>query len=199
MKKQIVVIHGGDAFDTYEEYIASLKEAELSLAKLQRKDWKSRLSTDLGEEYDIILPRMPNPQNARYVEWKIWFEKIIPLLDETVAFIGHSLGGIFLTKYLSENVYPKKIKATFLVAAPYNTINENPYVDFNLGSSFDGLQKQGGEIFFYHSKDDVVVPFSSFEQYQKAIPSAHFIAFEDRGHFNQEKFPEIIKDINNVG
>ena len=152
MKKQIVVIHGGDAFDTYGEYLSYLKNKEVSLERIQFKDWKRNLSDDLGVEAQVLTPQMPNSQNARYLEWKIWFEKIISLLGENVIFVGHSLGGIFLAKYLSENNYQKIIKAVFLVAAPYNTETDHPLVDFNIENDLSSFARQGGKIFLYHSK-----------------------------------------------
>ena len=121
MKQQILLIHGGDAFDTYDEYISFLKNFELDLEGLKKKGWKNSLQDKLGEGYDVIMPRMPNAFNARYSEWKIWFEKIINLLDNEVILVGHSLGGIFLVKYLAEEDFPKSVKATFLVAAPFKT------------------------------------------------------------------------------
>ena len=62
----------------------------------------------LGGGYEVLIPQMPNSQNARYSEWKILFEKIISILDDEIILIGHSLGGIFLVKYFSENDYAKK-------------------------------------------------------------------------------------------
>lgn len=198
MKQQVFVIHGGDAYDTYEEYIESLKQKEFSIERTQTTDWKGNLAKDLGDEYQVIAPRMPNAQNARYAEWKIVFDKFVPLLDDNVIFVGHSLGGIFLAKYLSEEQYPKSIKATLLVAAPYNALDENPYVDFNILTNLSGLEKQGGKVFLYHSKDDEVVPFSSFERYQRELSTATTRVFADRQHFNQSEFPEIVADIRSI-
>lgn len=195
MKQQVFVIHGGNAFDTYEEYLEYLQQKEISIESTRFVDWKGSLQTVLGDSYEIILPRMPNSQNARYAEWKIWFEKFVPQLEENVIFIGHSLGGIFLAKYLSEEIYPKKIQATLLVAAPYNTLNDNPYVDFNITTDLSGLEKQGGQIFLYHSKDDQVVLFSDFERYQKELVLAKSRVFKDRQHFNGADFPELIADL----
>jgi uncharacterized protein len=198
MKQQVFVIHGGDAFDTYEEYIESLKQWEVSLDSSRTTSWKGGLATTLGDAYEVIAPRMPNPSNARYAEWKIILDKYVPLLDGGVIFVGHSLGGIFLAKYLSEEVYSKSIKATLLVAAPYNALDENPYVDFNILTNLSGLEKQGGKVFLYHSKDDEVVPFSSFERYQRELPTATTRVFIDRQHFNQSEFPEIVADIGSL-
>lgn len=198
MKQQVFAIHGGNAFDTYEEYIAYLKLKEVSIEGTRFVDWKGNLQRDLGDSYEVVLPRMPNSGNSRYAEWKIWFEKFVPQLQEDVVFIGHSLGGIFLAKYLSEEKYPKQIKATLLVAAPYNAPDDHPYVDFNILTSLSGLEEQGGKVILYHSKDDHVVPFSNFERYQRELPNAEVGIFADRQHFNDAEFPELVKDIQTL-
>jgi len=142
---------------------------------------------------------MPNPMNAKYNEWETMFNKLIPFLDETIILVGHSLGGIFLAKYLSENDFPKKILATFLVSAPHNDKNtEYSLVDFNLSRSLEKFQQQGGRIFLYHSKNDPIVPFADFEKYRNDLPEARTIIFEDRGHFDQTEFPELVKDIKDL-
>src|SRR4030043_1684983 len=103
MKQQVVIIHGGTSFDTYEDYLSFLKNQEISLEKLKvRNDWKYNLQEKLGENFEILMPQMPNKTNAHYKEWKIWLERIIPLFNENIILIGQSLGGIFLAKYLSE-------------------------------------------------------------------------------------------------
>ncbi len=198
MKQQILIIHGGDAFDKYEDYLAFLKKKEISLEKFRHKDWKSRLGEALGPEYDVIFPEMPNKQNARYAEWKIWFEKILPLLDEKILLIGHSMGGIFLAKYLSENTCSKKILGTFLVAAPYAECELYDLGDFALQGPLSENVRQGGEVFLYFSKDDHVVPFSDLSCYTAQLPYAHERVFTDRGHFKQSDFPEIIEDIRGI-
>src|SRR5207249_1487833 len=97
---------------------------------------------------------------------------------ETVVLMGHSLGAIFLVKYVSENVFPKKVKALFLIAPPYNTENQHPLVDFIIQDNLGKVADQLKDIFIYHSKDDKVVPFSNLESYQKALPQAHLKIFE---------------------
>jgi predicted alpha/beta hydrolase family esterase len=123
-------------------------------------------------------------------------------MEDNLILIGHSLGGIFLAKYLSEENLPKKIKAVFLVAAPYelrgNGESQRNLSEFKLPVSLDKFKEQGGEIFLYHSKDDPVVPFSEVEKYQAALLNAKTVIFEDRGHFNQEQFPEIIEAIKGL-
>jgi predicted alpha/beta hydrolase family esterase len=195
MKTSLIIIHGGTTFDTYEEYWAYLESCELSLEKINRKDWKDFLASELPG-YEVIYPKMPNAKNARYSEWKLWFEKLFPLLTDEVVLVGHSLGGIFLAKYLSENTFPKKIKSLHLVAAPYDTeVIKESLADFALENTVEKLNNYTNNIFLYQSKDDTAVAFADVEKYKRDLPNATLRTFEDRGHFTQEKFPELINDI----
>ena len=198
--QQVLHIHGGDPHQSYKDYISFLKSYVLEdLEQLKRKKWKESLQEKLGSNFDVIAPKMPNDRNAKYLEWKIWFDKILPFLNDGVILSGGSLGGIFLTKYLSENTFPKRIKGVFLVAAPFGTKDAKyPIADFILPESLNKLVEQGGEIHFYHSKDDPMVPFEDMEKYKAKLPNTKFTVFEDRGHFAQSEFPELIKDIRNL-
>ncbi|HRZ30232.1 MAG TPA: hypothetical protein P5274_00975 [Candidatus Paceibacterota bacterium] len=109
MKTQVVIIHGGDTFETQEEYLNYLKSYRIeNLNYFRKKSWKGSLQERLDDNFDVITPQMPCKLNAKYEEWKIWFNKLLPLLNNKVVLIGHSLGGIFLAKYLSDNGFPKK-------------------------------------------------------------------------------------------
>ncbi len=192
MKKQVVVIHGGDTFDSYEDYLTFLNAFEVDKESLFLKGWKSSLQAELGEDYEVLLLQMPNKFNAKYLEWKIWFEKYIPFFNQELILVGHSLGGIFLAKYLAENTLDKTIKAVFLIAAPFNNVDTYSLADFGLPSSLELIQKQVEHIFIFQSQDDPVVPFSELAKYQAELSSAQARVFTDKGHFNQESFPELV-------
>lgn len=194
--RQVLVIHGGDSFATYEEYFQSLKDFELEVRS--GSGWKSNLAKDLGEDYEVLRPSMPNKESAKFEEWKIWFEKYIPYIRDEVILVGHSLGGSFLAKYLSENRLPSTILGTFLVAAPYDQDDGRELVEFAAPSDLALLEEQGGDLFLYHSTDDPVVNFSELAKYRTALPEAHIRTFEDRQHFNQEEFLEIVQDIKSL-
>ena len=198
--KQVVVIHGGDTYDTYEAYLASLKNFTVENIDFFRPhpSWKSGLQDALGTAYEVLTPRMPNSNNARYEEWKLWFEKLVPFLDGGVILIGHSLGASFLVRYLAENEFSKTIAATLLVAAPHTIDGDHPLGEFTAPASLSLLEQQGGKLFLYHSKDDKIVSFSELAKFEASLPSATVRVFTDRGHFNQETFPELVADIKSV-
>jgi len=193
--QQILVIRGGEVFDTHEEYVQFLQDKKITLEDIRFNDWKKTLGEKLGENYDVLLPQMPNNYFAQFSEWKIIFEKIVHLLDDGVILIGTSLGGIFLAKYLSENNFPKTIKAIFLLAPPYSTRADSPLGDFILTNDLSQLAQKSDRIFIYQSKDDQVVPFSDCEKYMKLLSNAKLKVFTDRGHFRLKEFPEIIEDL----
>lgn len=195
MKKQIIVIHGGDTFDSYEDYLKYLIEWEVSKSMLTSKGWKSSLQAELGEGYEVLLPKMPNEFNCKYLEWKIWFEKFIPFFNEEIILVGYSLGGIFLAKYLAENTLVITIKAVFLIAAPFDDVDTASLADFTLPSSLEIMEKQVTHIYLFQSQDDPVVPFEELAKYQAKLPSAQTRIFTDKGHFNQENFPELVDEI----
>jgi uncharacterized protein len=150
----------------------------------------------LGDDHEVFSPRMPNKQNAKYEHWKVWLEKMIPFLRDGGIFIGHSLGGSFLVKYLSENEFPKKIKTLILVAAA--TGGTDGVGDFAFDEPIGNIENICQGIYILQSKDDPVVPVSDAEFFQKNWPSAKMILFEDKQHFNQEEFPEIVELIRKI-
>ena len=199
MKRQVIFIHGGETFDEYEDYIEYLNRYEFNPAKEKDKRWKDSLGERLGDGFEVMAPAMPSKYNAKYREWKIWFEKTFPYIHDGVILVGHSLGGIFLAKYLSENNFPTKICATYLIAAPYDSDNsEYSLADFILPDSLKKFEEQGGTIFIFHSEDDPIVPFVDLEKYLRALPSAVKVAFKDKNHFMDEEFQELIDSIKNL-
>ena len=123
-KTQILLIHGGSTFKNRADFLVNLKGWEVTLDKNVR--WsREYLDKKLGGDFEIIRPRMPLADDARYEEWKVYFEKHLPFIWQNVILNGSSLCGIFLAKYLSENIFPKKILASDLVGAPFDNSHSN--------------------------------------------------------------------------
>jgi len=194
-KQQILYIHGGTTFPTKKDYLDFLKKRPVSIDKKEKWD-QAYLDEKLGRQFDIIRPRMPRKDGATYSEWEIHFRRLIPLLKNNVILIGQSLGGIFLAKYLSENKFPKKIKAVFLVAPPFDdTLSAEKLAGgFKLKKDLSLIEKNCQNVFLLFSKNDQVVPVAHAEKYAKKLPESKVIVYTAvKGHFQIARFPQIVK------
>jgi predicted alpha/beta hydrolase family esterase len=201
MKTQILIIGGGNAFEKHEDYLHYLQTRHMSLDNFRPgMNWKNSLQPVLGDNFDVLIMQMPNNQNARYSEWEIWFKRILQLLDmnQEAIFIGHSMGGIFLMRFLSENTCQVKIRAIFLLATPFITKGAYPLMDFYIDPELPGVESKAGRIFIYHSTDDKIVPVICAHRYKGVLPTAHLHILEGCGHINQKEFPEIIEAIRSL-
>lgn len=201
MKKrtQVFLVHGGMTFKNKKDYLHFLKTRKISIEP--KISWADEyLRKKLGKDFEIIKPRMPLQDNAKYAEWKIHFERHFPKLRNNIILIGSSLGGIFLAKYLSENKFPKKIVATILICPPFDNtlLKEDLAGGFKLKKDLSLLEKNSKNLTLFFSKNDDVVPVSHAEKYRKKLKNAKIIIFKHiEGHFKITKFPEIVKLIKN--
>lgn len=206
MRQQILYIHGGESFKHYDDFLLRLKTQELwhLESPTVNMKWTQKLVDDLGDGYEVILPPMPNKQNAKYEEWKIWFERHFPHLEDGAILMGCSLGAMFLGKYLSENELPFTPKAVVLMAGLWRLTSENDDLykdceDFLVTpESLVELGDKYEKIIIMHSKDDFVVPFSHGEALSAVLPQARFMVFEDKNHFLIEEFPELVALVREI-
>lgn len=196
-KTQIVYIHGGFTFKNLKDYIHFLKTREIKLVR--SKKWhEDYLDKKLGKDFEIIRPRMSSPENAKYFFWKINFERYFPYFRDNLILVGGSLGGIFLAKYLSENRFPKKIKAVYLVCPPYdNSLEQEDLAGgFKLKSDLSLIEKNCKNINLLFSRNDDIVPVAHAAKYAKKLKNAKIIIYDHiPGHFLISEFPEIVKMI----
>jgi len=190
--KQITIIHGGTTFASYDNYLQNLSTKTVAIDRLVYKPkWKELLQEKLGPEYQVLLPSMPNGTNARYNEWKIWFDSLTSVITDDCILIGHSLGAIFLAKYLSENPFPRAIKATILIAAPHSDEETEDLTDFKLSAVSELFTAQAGRVVLFFGADDPVIAPSEIEKYRKDLPQAEFYVTSAPDHFVRSDFPEL--------
>lgn len=184
-------------FKNRRDYLNFLKNRDVSIEK--KIKWTDEyLDKQLGKDFDIIRPRMPLQDDAKYEDWKLCFESYFPKLKNNIILIGSSLGGIFLAKYLSENKFPKKILSTYLVCPPFdNTLTDEDLVGgFKLKSDLSLLDNSSKNLHLLFSKDDEVIPVSHADKYRDKLKNANFKIYKSKnGHFKIRTFPEIIKMI----
>lgn len=195
-KQQILHIHGGEPYTTEKNYIDRLTNGRFELTLEDPKKWNKNHRSFLDSElYEVITPTMPCGWRARYGDWKIWFERHVEFLRDGVVLVGHSLGGNFLVKWLSENILPVQISQLHLVAASYSEFDD----DFKITEFPKNIfENKIHEIHIYHSADDTIVPIAESHKYFEALPGSHLHIFEDRFHFLDETFPELFENIQSI-
>jgi uncharacterized protein len=193
-KSQLFLIHGGMTFRKRKDYVDYLKTRDISIQK--RRRWSEGfIDQKLGKRFEIIRPRMPQQDDAKYEDWKIYFERHFPYLRDNIILIGSSLGGIFLAKYLSEHKFPRKILSTYLICPPFDDSlpGEDLAGGFRLRSDLTKMEKQTKNLYLMFSKTDDVVPLEHADKFRKKLKKARFIVFKDKnGHFKISRFPEIV-------
>ena len=183
--KNAIIIHG---MPDKEEYYS---DKYPSASNFQWLPWlqKQLLMRDIF----AVTPEMPRPYEPEYKTWKREFERH-EVTSETVL-VGHSCGGGFLVRWLSEHPDVKTGKV-FLVA-PWINPDKNlktGFFDFtidpSLGSRTDG-------IVLYVSNDDDADIQESVKILEESISDISIRKFIDRGHFLTPTFTELRDDILN--
>jgi hypothetical protein len=137
-------------------------------------------------------PEMPEAYRPDYEKWKGEFERYA--VDEDTTLIGHSTGGGFLLRWLSEN--PVRLKRLVLVAPWLDPKREKTtsFFDFKIDP---GLQARVGELHLFVSTDDEPDILESMEIIRKALPGLTYHEFQNSGHFclsdlKIDRFPELL-------
>jgi len=196
-KFQILFVHGGMTFKNRGDYLDYLRNKEVRLTEEIR--WTDKyLEESLEERFQIIKPRMPLKDNSNYEEWKIVFGNYLNAMRDNVILVGSSLGGIFLSKYLSENKVNKKILSVYIIAAPFDNsmIGEDLAGGFELGEDLSLIEKNCDDVTLIFSKDDDCIPISHADKYRDKLKNSKIVIYESKGgHFKIGEFPEIIEMI----
>ena len=189
---QILFIHGGESYSSYDAYITDLATTAIDYDRLKyHRRWRDWIADQLSSEDDMLTPTFPNGSNAQYDEWVIYFEKILPFLQEDSILVGHSLGAMFLAKYLHTHTLPFRARRIVLIAAQYGARGDETDGSFVVDSA-SGIERSCDEIHLFHSEDDPVVPYSNLQKMANDIPEAILHSYTDQAHFNSSTFPDLL-------
>jgi predicted alpha/beta hydrolase family esterase len=156
------------------------------------------LQKELGEDYSIFYPMMPDPEEPVYSKWKLKLQEELSRVNDGVVLIGHSLGGSVLLKFLSEEPFKTKIAALCLVAAPAWGRKNWKVQDFMLRENFEDALPEIQKIFIYHSHNDEVVPFNHLLYYIEKLPGAVVRRLASGGHLFLKGLSELAADIKTL-
>ena len=179
MTKRMLFVHGGGegAYEEDKKLAASLRDA-------------------LGAAYDVRCPKMPNEGSPEYAAWRDRIATELVAFGGEVVLVGHSLGASILLKYLPEEEIAKPVAGVFLVAPPYWGAEDWEVGEYELQRDFLASKlPEDLPIFFYHSRDDKVVPFEHLALYAERLPRATFREFDGLGHQFKDDLSDVVRDI----
>ena len=181
MKKHVLFIQGAGegAYVEDEELVKSLRDV-------------------LGTEYEVRFPKMPEDEDQGYEAWKAQISKELAALGDAVMLVGHSVGSSMLLKYLSEENVENSIAGIFLIAAPYWGAGGWQMDEFKLDEDHASKLLKAVPVFFYHSRDDDIVPFTHLALHAEKFPQATIREFVERGHQFNNDLSEVAADIKSL-
>jgi hypothetical protein len=189
--KNTIIIHGRP--DREEYYDPKYPSASNS-------HWFPWLTKQLQiKEIFTIALEMPKPWQPRYDVWKKELERF-DITPETFL-VGHSCGGGFILRYLSENSNLQVNKV--VLVAPWLNPENNPksdttdFFDFNIDPD---LVKRTAGITIFNSDDDKETIQQSVKIIRGKVKGTDYQEFHHYGHFCFEdmktsEFPELLQAI----
>ncbi len=123
------------------------------------------------------------------MEWNSWVQEVerFPLLPDTTL-VGHSMGGGFWVRYMSErpDLYVDKL----VLVAPWLNIDheyDSNFFDFEVDTAL--INRTKDMIIFYSDDDNSSIQDTIVFLRQK-FPKATFKEFQGYGHFTQRSLPD---------
>ena len=181
--KRAIIIHG---MPSKEEYFDPKSVAP------SHNHWFSWLQRQLLlNEVLTQTPEMPEPYSAKYEDWRDILNRFHP--DEKTILVGHSLGGGFLVRWLSEaNAKVGKV----VLVAPWLDPNKELETDFFNFLIDPQLVSKTESTAIFISDDDDKEELDSTERLKSEVENILVKEFKGKGHFilahmGTEEFPEL--------
>lgn len=157
------------------------------------------LREELGPDYQVCYPAMPNESEPDYLAWKERIGEELAVMGDGAILVGHSIGASLLIKFLSEDKLKHKIAGIFLIAGPFwhdDTVWR--WEEVELPKDAGKRLQEKVPVFLYHGRADEIVPFAHVEMYAQALPQAQVRRLDDRNHQLNEDLSEVARDIRQL-
>lgn len=185
--RSAIILHGTcDKEEYFDEQYPSLSNSHWF-------PWLQKQLLILG--INTQTPEVPKAYNPQYSLWKQEIERFTT--DSETTLVGHSCGGRFFTRWLSDNKV--EVKRLVLVA-PWIDPDRTKTTDFFEFEMDKDLPKRVSQLHILISDDDDKDIHQSVEKIMSVWPSAQLHQFYGKGHFTygqmgSEKFPELLEII----
>ncbi len=156
------------------------------------------LERQLGRDYTVRYPRMPNEADPHYAAWKAALTREFATLDEGAIVVGHSIGGTILVRTLADAPPKRTLGGIFLVAAPFVGEGGWPSDELEPLSGVGAKLPRGTPVFLYHGTADETAPVGHVLLYAQAIPQAAVRRLSGRDHQLGNDLSEVAADIRRL-
>lgn len=186
--RNAIIVHGTcDSEEYYSEEYPSASNSH----------WLPWLQKQLIiRDIRTCTPEMYKSYDPDYSVWKSEFEKHV--VNQETILVGHSCGGGFLIRWLSEN---RKVQVgTVILVAPWlDSGNSKNGVFFDFEADPD-LVSRTKKFLIFNSSDDMDSIHESVRIIKNNIHNVSIREFESYGHFcysdlGTEAFPELLEEI----
>lgn len=147
---------------------------------------------------DIVAatPEVPHAFKPDYATWKREFERF-DIVSDTLL-VGHSCGGGFLVRWLSEN--PDVNVGKVVLVAPWLDPFREDTTDFFEFSIDPNLAQRAGKLWIFNSDTDSKGVHTSVERIRSEVENVKYKEFHNHGHFcrddlGTDAFPELLEVI----
>lgn len=186
--KTAIIIHG---MPSMEEYFSIERVKSPS-----NNHWFPWIQLQLLQKNVLAqTPEMPKPYEPEYEAWKKTFEQFN--VDEETILVGHSCGGGFIIRWLSEN---KVRVGKVILVAPW--LDPEKYLttgmfDFEIDSDF-ALRTDGVTVMYSTDDEDYIL--DTINLLKEKANNIIYQEFSDKGHFclddlGTEEFSELLENI----
>ncbi|MBD3244753.1 MAG: alpha/beta fold hydrolase [Candidatus Moranbacteria bacterium] len=159
--------------------------------------------------YKVILEDFPDPFYPKLEAWVDQLKVYLPYINDNTIIIGHSLGG-FVGAYFCSKIN-KKIKALYLVAPANPLIDPDGEIERNFAASgqkdqfemlktvfkssidWSKVHQNCQKILAFFSSDDPWIDLASIKYFKQN--RVDYEILENRGHFLEFRFPEILNEL----
>ncbi len=188
--KTAIILHGKPDPGQEEYYNPDFPSASNShwLPWLQ----KQLLIKDIAAQ----TPEVPNSWKPDYPTWQKEFERY-DITPNTIL-VGHSCGGGFIVRWLSEHtdIHAGKV----VLVAPWLDPGRTDTTDFFEFEIDPNLTKRTNGLTIFNSDDDMDSVHMSVQIIRDAISDIDYREFHEYGHFTYEgmhtvAFPELLKEL----
>jgi len=181
--KQTIIIHG---MPSKQEFYNP------SSATPSNKQWLPWIQRQLALRDELSqTPEMPRAFDPIYKDWLEVFEQFE--LNEQTVLIGHSCGGGFLLRYLSQHP-DLKVAKVFLIAPWLVDVKKELEADPTFHDyEIDVKLAKRFPVHVFISSDDGRAMQVSFKTLKEKLPDAVYHEYTDKRHFCTKEFPELLE------